>query len=207
MSVVVLGIDPGFASTGYALVRLGEDRTVLRCGLLRTEKEQRKRQVLAADDNLRRARELAREIVRRCLDDGPVNAAMGPQVRCALGSHEIPVAIVLESMSFPRSASVANKMGLALGVVAAIAEARGLPLVQESPQRIKLALCGRRDASKESVATAVSAIVGRVPLDPIPASQREHVWDAIAAALACERGSMIQIALRMAEERQLARTA
>lgn len=172
----VLGIDPGFASCGYALIHVGTTgETVVELGVLRTEKSAAKRQVLATDDNVRRTRELARpltELVQRA------------DVVCA------------ESMSFPRNASAAGKMCLCWGLLVGLVFARDLPLLEASPQEIKKRICGRRDASKEELERE---LVRRYePLPPeVPASLREHAYDALGAAVACLDSDVIRLARRL----------
>lgn len=182
MPVYVVGIDGGLAALGWAALRLeptGEVPHAL--GVFATAPSARRRHVLAADDNLRRARELARSLAG------------------VLDLYR-PAVLALEAMSAPRNAASAAKLSMSLGVVAALAEARGLPLVAASPQEVKRALCGRLDASKEDVAAAVvrclpgaGDLLGRVR-----PGLREHAADAAAVALACLDADAVRLARRLA---------
>jgi hypothetical protein len=73
------------------------------------------------------------------------------------------------------------------GILAALVEQFQLPLVQQSPQGIKKALCGKMSASKEDVR---DALIARYPgaFDPFmeeyPATQWEHGFDAASALVA-----------------------
>ena len=59
----VLGIDPGFANVGYAVVNLQASHDqVLAMGLIRTEKADKKAKTRASEDNLVRAKEIAQEL-------------------------------------------------------------------------------------------------------------------------------------------------
>jgi crossover junction endodeoxyribonuclease RuvC len=167
--VAVLGIDPGFASCGVALVRLMPiDEKVVALAVIRTVKDNAKRRTYAADDNLRRAREL-----HRVIDD--LIVANGVR------------AIAAEAMSFPRNASNSAKMALCWGVLVSIAEARGLPIVQASPQALKRAVTGSTTASKDEVEFALLKRFGNDLEDLFtgPDGQREHAFDALAAVVAC----------------------
>lgn len=177
MGAVVIGIDPGFAALGVAVVRLLPDgEEVLALELIRTEKEKAKRKVLAADDNVRRAREAARELM-------------------TLWEQHDVVAIAAESMSFTRHASVSQKMGMTWGVIASLAEVYELPIVQASPQRVKDAVCGSKTASKEDVEAALKARYPEAaPLFAGPNGQREHVWDALAAVVAALESDVVRMA-------------
>jgi crossover junction endodeoxyribonuclease RuvC len=167
-SVYLLGLDPGFANMGWAVLELGvSSEQAVACGVLRTEKSDKKRKVLASDDNLRRSREVAGEL-KKILDTWTITA------------------ICAESMSFPRNSSAAAKMAMCWGSIATFSLLRGLSLVQSSPQEIKKALCGRKDASKEDIAEAVrKRYVGvEKMLEPVTPSVREHAYDAFASIAA-----------------------
>jgi Holliday junction resolvasome RuvABC endonuclease subunit len=175
-----LGIDPGFASIGYAIVQI-EPEKLIDLGVIRTEKSGKKRGVLASDDNLRRAREIHKALLRKIL---------GLRV----------VAICAESMSFPRNASAAAKVAISWGVLASIAEQLAIPIVQASPQEIKRKLCGRKDASKADIEAAVRKLY-KSPVEPnVPRSLREHAWDALSAIAACQDSDVLMMARRLGSD-------
>lgn len=182
MGTVVMGTDIGFASFGVAIVELGSDEEhVDLLEVIRTEKESKKRNTLAADDNIRRAREIYRRLstLRREYD-----------VKVVCG----------EAMSFPRHSGNAAKMSLAWGTVAALTEQYGLPLVQASPQRLKMAVCGNKSASKQEVEDALIARYGeriRLIFDG-PGGQREHAFDALGSIVAALESDVIRMARKAA---------
>lgn len=185
--VPVLGIDPGFANCGYAQVALEGDGTLrpLNMGVFETDKSSAKRNVLASDDNVRRAREIYR-FLRVLLRDGSV----GPV--CA---------ICAETMSFPRSSSVAAKMAMCWGVVAALSEEFDIPILQTTPQGLKLAVCGNKSASKEEVQQALEKRFGEKLLTDLvketTPSKQEHPFDALGAVVACSSSEVLRLARRM----------
>lgn len=183
--MLVLGLDPGFSSCGYAvLLHDGRQLGVVSMGVLRTKKSSKKLKVLAADDNVRRCRELARAL-RGLLDGGPLEPKLGAGLDALFGDK---VKIVCaEKMSFPRSSSVAAKMAMTWGALTALCEVRNLPLLQASPQEVKKRVTGAADASKEQVERAMRR---RFPaaqklVRKLPKGQHEHAWDALASAVAC----------------------
>lgn len=105
MSPAVVCLDPGFAACGWAILRLDPscDR-VEAMGVLRTEKDSRKQKVLATDDNMRRAKELYQGL------------------RAVLARAPGAVAVAAEAMCFTRHASVAAKVSIVWGLVAASPE-------------------------------------------------------------------------------------
>lgn len=182
---VVLGLDPGFSSFGWAAVRLrpegGEE--VLDVGVLRTERGKGKG--LVRDDDRRRAAELARGLLR-------VSRRHEPAVLCAEAlSHVNP-----RESRMPVSTTV--KVGRAWGEVDMLAELLETALVQVAPQAIKKAVCGSRSASKSEVQRG---LVRRYPelaslLGAVPATLREHPVDAVGAVAASVHTNELRLARR-----------
>jgi len=175
---VILGFDPGFAAFGVARVSLrpdGED--VLALDVIVTEKSDRKREVRATDDNLRRMADLTTELDRMLTPD--------------------VLAICSESQSWPRSAGVVAKVGMAWGVIGALATLRGIPILQASPQEIKKRVAGSKSASKEDVQGALEARYDALPAWPRQATRVEHAADALAAVVACLDHPTIMLARRL----------
>lgn len=179
---VLIGVDPGMANFGWAVVALGPGTMrVLSLDIVRTEKSQKKRNVLASDDNVRRLREVSKTV-------------------WALASNHNVSGFCLESMSFPRSASAAAKMAMTWGVVCAVAEALQIPIFQASPQQIKLKLCGQKDASKDDVEAAVKkAFPEASKLLKAPRSVQNHAWDAVAAAMTCADSEVVRMVRKLAK--------
>jgi len=170
----ILGLDPGFASTGWALAELRDRPTIIEAGVIRTQKSAKRAKVLAADDNFRRCREIA--------------GALAPLLdRVSM--------VCAEAMSSARSASNSMKVALCWGVIAGLCEARGLPLAQVSPQGLKKALCGRVSVTDAELHPEIERrfpeLVGALD---VPRGQREHAYDAAGAIEAC-RGSEVFRAL------------
>ena len=179
MTPVVVGVDPGFATFGVSVVQLLPDRErVLDTAVLRTEKAHRKLTVRASEDNARRARELAFALSAR-LD------------------RYRPVAVCAETMSWPRNASSAAKVALGWGVLCALLDSRRIPLVQASPQDVKKAVTGRKDASKDEVVLAVEARYPEVEW-PSQSTLQEHAADAVAVVVACLDSEVIRLLRRSA---------
>jgi crossover junction endodeoxyribonuclease RuvC len=138
--MVVLGIDPGLASTGYGVVARRSGRlAALDGGVLETRAgvapERRLAQLLAA-------------------------------VRDLLVVHE-PDAVALEALYFGQNVATALSVGQARGVVLAAAGERGVPCVDYTPQQVKAAVCGAGRAGKEQVQRMVQSLL-RLPAPPEP---------------------------------------
>lgn len=178
---MILGCDPGFRAFGIALLRLLPDREeVVALRVIRTEKDDKKRNVLAMDDNFRRAQEIAGEL--------------------ELIVQEHPVRIIAaEGMSFPRSSSVAAKIALSWGVLAMLCKMTKLPMVQTSPQRMKKVICGSQKASKEDIESALLVRYGNRIEDLFegPDGFREHPFDALGASVVALDSEVVRLARQM----------
>jgi crossover junction endodeoxyribonuclease RuvC len=138
--VIVLGLDPGLANTGYGVVAARGGRLVaLDGGVIRT------RPAAAAESRL---------------------AEIHAGVAALLDEH-LPAALALEELYFGRNARSAFAVGQARGVAMLAAGERGLPCAGYTPQQVKSAVCGSGAAGKEQVARMVAAVLG-LPAPPRP---------------------------------------
>ena len=138
--VVVLGIDPGTAHTGYGVV-LSRGRTLaaLDGGVIET----------AAGQPLERR--LAR-----------IHAGV-----CDLISEHEPEAVAIEELYFGQNVRTAFAVGQARGVVLLAAGMAGLPCFSYTPQQIKQSVCGSGRAEKGQVQRMVGALL-TLPDPPEP---------------------------------------
>jgi crossover junction endodeoxyribonuclease RuvC len=134
-TVVVLGIDPGLANTGYGVVaRRGGRLLALDGGVIETRAE------------LPQERRLAE-----------IHAA----VSALMEEHE-PDAMALEQLYFGQNVRTAFAVGQARGVVMLAAGQRGVPCTGYTPQQVKGAVCGSGRAQKDQVARMVMVLLGLV---------------------------------------------
>jgi crossover junction endodeoxyribonuclease RuvC len=131
--MIVLGIDPGLASTGYGVVTRRAGRLVaLDGGVIQTRAE------------------VPRE--RRLAD---IHAT----VDALLSEHE-PDAVALEELYFGQNVRTAFAVGHARGVVMLAAGQHGVPCTGYTPQKVKGAVCGNGRAGKDQVARMVKTLLG-----------------------------------------------
>lgn len=179
---LILGLDPGFANLGYAIVS-ASGTSVKAMGLISTEKSNKKLNVRASDDNALRTREITRALV-------------------ALKNYGNIVAICAECMSFPRNSSAASKMSLAWGAIIAFAVLHAeIPIIQSSPQAIKKAVCGNKTASKEEVQSELRVRFSDEHLDEhlhgLPPGSWEHPFDALGSVIAGFESETLQLLRRL----------
>jgi crossover junction endodeoxyribonuclease RuvC len=131
--MIVLGIDPGLANTGYGVVTRRDGRlAALDGGVIET----------SAD--------ASRE--RRLAD-------IHAEVEQLIAAHE-PDAVALEELYFGQNVRTAFAVGHARGVVMLAAGQRGLSCTGYTPQQVKGAVCGNGRADKGQVARMVQALLG-----------------------------------------------
>jgi len=131
--MIVLGIDPGTASTGYGVVRSDGSRLrLLDHGVIET------RPGVALERRLAEIHERVGELLDR-------HAA---------------VALAIEELYFGANVRTAFAVGQARGVVLLAAGERDVPSRSYTPQQVKSAVCGSGRADKGQVARMVGRLLG-----------------------------------------------
>ena len=139
--MIVLGIDPGLASTGFGVVeRRGGRLLALDGGVVQTDARTRPEERL-----------------------GELHEALTRLLR-----EHAPDAMALESLYFGANARSAFAVGQARGVAMLCAGQRAIPCSSYTPQQVKGAVCGHGRAPKEQVARMVAFMLG---LHDIPRSE------------------------------------
>jgi crossover junction endodeoxyribonuclease RuvC len=131
--VIVLGIDPGVANTGYGVVRsaAGGRLAALDGGVIETPAGQ------AAERRL---------------------ATIFAGIEELLDEHA-PDAVALEDLYFGANARSAFAVGQARGVVMLAAGRRGIACCSYTPQQVKGAVCGSGRADKDQVIRMVQTLL------------------------------------------------
>jgi crossover junction endodeoxyribonuclease RuvC len=138
--MIVLGIDPGTASTGYGVVESAGSRLrVLDAGVIATS--------------------AGVPLERRLAD---IHARVGE----LLERHGAD-AVAIEELYFGANVRTAFAVGQARGVVLLAAGQRGVPSRSYTPQQVKGAVCGSGRADKDQVARMVARLLG---MEGAPAS-------------------------------------
>jgi crossover junction endodeoxyribonuclease RuvC len=129
--VVVLGIDPGTANTGYGVVMTrGSGLAALDGGVIET-----------------RPGPLERRLAH-------IHARV-----CDLISEHRPDAVAVEQLYFGQNARSAFAVGQARGVVLLSAGLSGIPCFSYTPQAVKQSVCGSGAAAKDQVQRMVGALL------------------------------------------------
>jgi crossover junction endodeoxyribonuclease RuvC len=154
--LVVLGIDPGTATTGYGVVRGdGSAMPVLvECGVIRT----RSRDPLPA-----RLRELYEGVVE-------------------LIERHRPDAISVEDVFYAKNVRTTVVLGHARGVILLAAEQRRVLIHEYPPSEIKKAVVGTGAATKEQVQFMLTRLL-RLKAVPNPSDAADGVAAALACVM------------------------
>jgi crossover junction endodeoxyribonuclease RuvC len=138
--MIVLGIDPGTAHTGYGVVlSRGQRLAALDGGVIGTGP----------------AEPLERRLAR-----------IHTRVCDLIGEHR-PAAVAVEDLFFGQNVRTAFAVGQARGAVLLSAGLAGVPCFTYTPQAIKQAVCGSGRAEKEQVQRMVGALLS-LPEPPQP---------------------------------------
>ena len=130
--MVVLGIDPGTANTGYGVVaRRGGRLVALDGGVIETSSS------LAVELRL---------------------AAIHARVTELIAEHE-PASVAMEELYFGQNVMTAFAVGQARGVVMLAAGQAALPCAAYTPQQVQGAVCGSGRAAKDQVARMVQSLL------------------------------------------------
>jgi crossover junction endodeoxyribonuclease RuvC len=148
---LVLGIDPGVSRCGYGVVRRdGATFRAVAYGVIRTP---------PSDDLSVRLASLLTELE-------------------ALLTEFPPAAVAVERVLFQVNTRTAMSVGQASGLALALAGRAGIPVVQYSPNEVKLAVAGDGAAGKEEVQLMVTRLL-KLAAPPHP----PDAADALALAL------------------------
>jgi len=138
--VIVLGIDPGLAATGYGVVA------------------QRGGRLVALDGGVIETPAAAAPASRL--------TAIHSGIEDLLTEHD-PAALALEALYFGQNVRTAFAVGQARGVALLAAGTRALPCVDYTPQQVKSAVCGSGRAGKSQVQEMVQRLLA-LPAPPRP---------------------------------------
>ena len=154
--MLVLGIDPGTANTGYGVVRGGGSGfpSLVECGVIRT----RARDPLPA--RLREIYEGVQELIER---------------------HQ-PDALSVEDVFYSRNVRTTVVLGHARGVILLAAAKAGLEIHEYPPAEIKKAVAGTGAATKLQIQFMVTRLL-RLKSAPQPNDAADGVAAALAFAM------------------------
>lgn len=164
----LIGIDPGLAKIGLALVHHDGERTLESVRLIETAKDDSRKVAVTADDN-RRFFDLATQFLD-FLDQVPRNEK---------------VMVGIEGFAYiPGAGPNLLKTAQAVGVIKGILCANRMMPFEFKSSEVKVRVCGAKSASKTDVQTVLEKEYPNLHelLEAYPKGKREHLADAVAMA-------------------------
>jgi crossover junction endodeoxyribonuclease RuvC len=131
--ILVMGIDPGVANTGFGVVRIAGGR------------------MSAVDGG----------VIEVPADQSPEArlARIHAELEKLIAWHE-PAAVALEELYFNKNVRSAIAVGQARGVAMLAAAQHHIPCFDYTPQAVKMSVCGSGSAAKRQVQQMVGALLG-----------------------------------------------
>jgi len=183
--MVILGIDPGIATTGWGVIRLAESGKHKEAG---DKKKMKKGSSQTADRYLNLVGFGC--VLTNSKDD------MGERLYILRGSLKNiikiyrPDQMIIEKIFFGANSTSALSVGQARGVVLLVARENKVPVFEYTGLEVKLTVADHGRADKKTVQTAVRKLL-RVKKLPEPKDQngngvfrfRDDAYDAVAAAI------------------------
>lgn len=173
----ILGIDPGIAGTGLAVIALASTVEVIELASVRTLPAGRKARLRQADDDAGRLR-----VILTTIDD--------------LIKRHRPMVIAYETPLGSKGARAAKSLAYVVGGVVTLGWSSGRAVMSVTPAEAKVAAADVKTASKRDI---FDALTRRFDLDlPAAKCDREHALDALGVALAVVKTEFVLAALRAA---------
>ncbi len=146
--MIILGVDPGTAVTGYGVIEAGAGLRVrlVECGVIRTP---------ASDPLPARLRAIREGMVE------------------LLGRHR-PDAVAVEGVFYGKNVRTTVVLAHARGIILLTAEEAGLPIGEYPPALVKKTVVGRGAAAKPQVAYMVAQLL-RLSSPPSPSDAADGV--------------------------------
>ena len=206
MTVIVLGIDPGTANTGFGVVlSSGQRLAALDGGVINTDgREPLERRLTRIHarvcDLIREHTPQAVAIEDLFFGTNARSAFSVGQARgvvmLSAGMRGVPCysytpqAVAIEDLFFGNNARSAFSVGQARGAVMLTAGMYGVPCYSYTPQAVKQAVCGTGRAEKGQVQRMVQALLS---LTEVP--EPDHAADALAVAICHANGAPMRAAV------------
>jgi len=166
--MILVGIDPGTATTGYGVIEKRGDRvSYLACGVITT---------LPADDAPTRLHQIY------------------DQFNALLDKYEVEQ-VATERLFFTNNVTTGIPVGRALGVILLTLAQRGLPWTEYTPTQVKSAVVGTGRAEKKQVQFMVTRLLGLTEV-PKPDDAADALAIAICHAHSVRLGSLVKSGVR-----------
>lgn len=178
MSKILIGIDAGFVSTGISVFEVGKGGCkFLEAKCIKTEKSSKKRGLRVADDDSERIR-----VIVAGIDEIYSKYA---------SSNDIFIAVEIPTGG-AQGARANRTMGIITGAIVAFITLRNVPVEYITPNEVKLAVTGRRNASKEEIMNKIRLMLDNHKENlPKSKAEFEHIADSVGVVLHVRKNSQM----------------
>lgn len=146
----ILGVDPSLRSTGFGLIEVsGNQFTAICHGRIKNPPSL---------------------LPSRCL------VRISDAIANLIDEHK-PDAVAVEGLVYVQNTRISFTLGQVRGVIIAAAAARGLPVYEYAPRKVKQSVTGLGGAGKTQVANMIKATLG------LPVAPQADAADALAIAI------------------------
>lgn len=154
--MLVLGIDPGTATTGFGLIKVSEDGSpiLIHHGLIETDKES---------------------------DPGVRLTQIYNEIELLLREHK-PNVLAMEKIFFFSNAKTVIRVSQAQGIILLVSSHLGIPVHEYAPGQVKLNVTGSGKADKKMMQEAIKQMFGLVA-QKNKKTHFDNAADAIAIAV------------------------
>lgn len=165
--MIILGIDPGLAETGWGIIRMANSKwQIANSGKKKSKRNNGLKLVGYGCIKTPVGHDLSRRLL-----------ILKNELQKVIIEHK-PDCLVLEQLFFGRNAKTAMIVGLARGVLMVTSAEQNVPVFEYQGLRVKLNLSGNGHSSKSQMQKVVKKIL-RLELVPKP----QHAADALAMAI------------------------
>jgi crossover junction endodeoxyribonuclease RuvC len=156
---VILGIDPGLANMGYAVIDINNNNAkLITYGIVTTDKKN--------------------NFPKRL--DKIYNGIL------TLINKYCPVCLAIESLYFCKNVKSALQVGQSKGVILLSAQHKNIPVYEYTPLQIKQSVCGYGKADKKQVQEMVKVLL-KMPVIPKPDHAADALAAALCCFSDCSR--------------------
>jgi Holliday junction resolvasome RuvABC endonuclease subunit len=168
---MILSLDVGFRSMGWAIFNKGE---LFHCGVIKTSPAGKKANVRMSTQYFDQTAQITTGLTE------------------IIWQHEIKAIIGELPHGGAQSAKASSQMNMATAIVSVITTIYQLPTEWASPQEVKLALVGKKNATKDEM---INEARYRFPHFSFPKAKTrmEHIADAIGAFLALRHTNIVKM--------------
>lgn len=148
---MIIGLDPSLTCTGICVVTYeGRPEQNVKLGWIKTEPQSKKRRIFSGDDDVRRLKLILDAIEATWAGESPPSSALS-------------VDVVAEMPAGSQSYRGAVVIGMMVGWITTWCYDRNLQLRWVTPSDVKVALAGKKGASKDEMVVAAVRLLSSIP--------------------------------------------